>query len=215
MTCANRIVELVEYARREVEPRRELRAHLGACTGCSDRWEAERRLTVQFRLMRMQAADWSSPETQRESLLAQFALRNSARQPRRMAYRPWVWVLGAAAALVVSVYLGHIAGVHVTRAKMRPAPATRTHGVRSAQTFFYEASTDASALSSEDFVAVPYAPPLAQGEIVRVVHTDLYPAALASMGIGVNPAWSGELPADVVVGEDGVPRAVRITEAAQ
>jgi hypothetical protein len=79
----------------------------------------------------------------------------------------------------------------------------------------YEASSDASALSSDDFIAVPYAPPLAQGEIVRVVHTDLYPQALASLGIGVDALSSGDTPADVVVGEDGIPRAVRITEAAQ
>jgi hypothetical protein len=91
----------------------------------------------------------------------------------------------------------------------------RTHEVRSNQIFLYEASSDASALSSDDFVAVPYAPPLAQGEIVRVVHTDLYPEALASLGIGLDPSSAGDTPADVVVGEDGIPRAVRITEAAQ
>ena len=101
---------------------------------------------------------------------------------------------------------------------MRPAhsPAVRTHQVRArTRSVLYEASSDASALSSDDFIAVPYAPPLAQGEMVRVVHADLYPEALASLGIDVDPAWAGDTPADVVVGEDGIPRAVRITEAAQ
>jgi len=48
-----------------------------------------------------------------------------------------------------------------------------------------------------------------------VVHTDLYPEALASLGIGLDPSSAGDTPADVVVGEHGIPRAVRITEAAQ
>jgi hypothetical protein len=76
-------------------------------------------------------------------------------------------------------------------------------------------SNDASALSSDDFIAVPYTPPLAPGEIVRMVHAEFYPEALASMGVEVDPSWAGELPADVVVGEDGLPRAVRITDNGQ
>jgi hypothetical protein len=70
-------------------------------------------------------------------------------------------------------------------------------------------------LSSDDFIAVPYTPPLAPGEMVRVVHTNLYPEALASMGMAVNPLWAGNLAADVVEGEDGLPRAVRITDNGQ
>jgi hypothetical protein len=35
------------------------------------------------------------------------------------------------------------------------------------------------------------------------------------MGIDVNPAWSGDMAADVVVGEDGFPRAVRLAENVQ
>lgn len=129
---------------------------------------------------------------------------------------------GAAAALLVAVFVGHIAG---TRVRPTPPREMRTNGVRNAQPVFYEAgvfetssfetSSDASALSSDDFVAVPYTPPLAQGELVRVVHADLYPEALASMGFDIDPASASDVPADVVVGEDGIPRAVRITENAQ
>jgi hypothetical protein len=86
--------------------------------------------------------------------------------------------LGAAAALLLAVFLGHAAGRRVT-------PAVGTHEVRTEQTVPYEASdalsNDASALSGDDFIAVPYTPPLAPGEMVRVVHADLYPEALASM----------------------------------
>jgi hypothetical protein len=212
MTCAERIAELVECARYEIEPRRGLRGHLSNCPRCGERWEAERQLTGQFRSIRMAAEEWAIPDAQRQVLLSRFALAYPARRPRRGAASSWIWAFGAAAALLLAIYVGHLAEL---RTRPVHSPAVRTHEVRSDETVLYEASSDASALSSDDFIAVPYAPPLAQGEIVRVVHTDLYPEALASLGIGVDPVLVGDTPADVVVGEDGIPRAVRITEGAQ
>jgi len=202
MTCSEWTMELVECARQQTTPDRELRVHLSICAHCSERWDREQQLTAHFRAMRMQAA-LQSRNSQRESLMRDFA-----RIHRRKAVPSWVWALGAAAALLLAVFLGHEAGKRNSKAV---SPAVRVHG----EPVLYEASLDASALSSDDFIAVPYTPPLAPGEMVRVVHADLYPEALASMGVEVDPAWAGDLPADVVVGEDGLPRAVRIAENAQ
>ena len=63
---------------------------------------------------------------------------------------------------------------------------------------------------SSEFIAVAYAPPLAAGEFVSVLRTELQPAALARMGIDVDTSYTNAIPADVVVGEDGFPRAVRV-----
>ncbi len=207
MKCTEQIAELVECARRRTTPGRELRAHLTGCAGCAARWEMERELTGQFRTMRLRATAIMAPDAQREALM-----RNFAELHRRRPARPWVFALGAAAALFAVILVGHIAGT-----RMRPvqSPAIPAREIRNAQGTFYEASADASALSNDDFIAVPYTPPLAQGELVRVVHADLYPEALASMGIDVDPEWASEIPADVVVGEDGIPRAVRITGNAE
>lgn len=204
MTCSDRIVELVECARHRTEADRELRAQLAICAHCSERWDREQQLTAQFRAMRIQAAALRSKEAQRESLMRDFA-----RIHRRPAVQRWVWTLAAAAALLLAVFIGHEAGKHSS--KVVPPAAVRSHD----ESVLYEASLDASALSSDDFIAVPYTPPLAPGEMVRVVHADLYPEALASMGVEVDPSWAGNLPADVVVGEDGLPRAVRIAENSQ
>ena len=199
MKCANRVAELVECVRRGAEPGRELRVHLAGCDRCTARWESERQLTDEFRLMRFRATALMAPDTQHDVLMREFAELHRPAPVRR-----WVFALGAAAAVMAATFVGHMAGKHA-----RPAVQ------RTAQTVLYEASADASALSGDDFIAVPYAPPLAQGELIRVVHADLHPEALARMGIDVDPEWESEIPADVVVGEDGIPRAVRITENAQ
>jgi hypothetical protein len=216
MTCSDWSKELVEYARRHgihAEPDRALRSHLALCSQCRERWDAELDLTAQFRAMRVHAAALRSLDSyagvkRRESLMRDFA-----RLHRRPVIQAWVWTLGAAAALLVAVLVGHEAGKRPSREAV--SPATRTREVQTEQTVIYEASADASALSNDDFIAVPYTPPLAPGEMIRVVHADFYPEALASMGVEVDPSWVGNLPADVVVGEDGLPRAVRITENSQ
>jgi hypothetical protein len=226
MTCNERITGLVECARGigsrgNTEPDRELRAHLAQCPHCRERWDAECQLTAQLRIMQtrmaaLQSADSFARRESRESLLRDFSRMHRHKAVPATLVRSWVWALSAAAALVLAVFLGYAAG---KRPRPAVSPAVRTHD----QTVLYEASVsfsssfsnDASALSSDDFIAVPYTPPLAPGEMVRVVHADLYPEALASMGVEVDPSWAGELPADVVVGEDGLPRAVRITDNGQ
>jgi hypothetical protein len=208
MNCKERTAEIVEYARRRAEPDMELRAHLATCSGCGERWEAERQLTSRFRIMRIRAEARRAPEARRESLMRDFAHRH-----RRAPMPAWVWALSAAAALLFAALLGHAAR---NRLHERAVPAIRTHGAGAQQTIFYEASTDASALSGDDdFIALPYAPPLAAGELIRVVHADLDRDVLASMGIDVDPSWESELPAEVVVGEDGLPRALRIADNTQ
>ena len=202
MTC-ERTADLVDFARAGAGLDRDLRAHLAVCADCRERWDAELQLTAQLGIIRARTAVLRSPDQQRESLLQDFS-----RIHRHRAAPSWVWALAVAAALLLAVFLGNAAGK-----RTRPV-------VRSERPFVYEASlsnlsNDASALSSDDFIAVPYTPPLAPGEMVRVMHADLYPEQLASMGVEVDPSWAGELPADVVVGEDGLPRAVRITDNSQ
>ncbi len=213
MTCTERMGELVECARRGMGPGRDLREHLAGCTRCAERWDAERGLSDQFRAMRSEATALTAGNLRREAvpqdLMQQFAAFDFARQHRKTAARSWGLGLATAAAVVLAVFAGQIAGTrsrHSSSASALVAEATPDS---------VEFSGDAAELSSDDFIAVPYTPPLAQGELVRVVHEDLVPEALASLGIDVDPASSGNVSADVVVGEDGIPRAVRLTDGSQ
>jgi hypothetical protein len=211
MICTEKSAELVELARQGSQPDAALRLHLAGCLACADRWQTERQLAEELRSLRFLAAASTRPasrEVSREALLREFDRQSAL---RRKPARPRVtWMLAAAAAVVVALLIGHEFGV---RTRPQAPPATRIRALPRPQSILYEASLDASELSADDFIAVPYAPPLAQGELVRVISTNLYPEALTSMGIDYDPAADSRIPAEVVVGEDGLPRAVRITGA--
>ena len=124
--------------------------------------------------------------------MQRFADRHETRTGNR-----WLWAFAAAAAVLLALLLGQ--GV-----MRRPAaPATEVAALTDSQ-----ADPDNQ---YDGFIPVPFVPPLASGELVRVVHTDLYPAALASLGVNVDPAWNTEVPADLLMGQDGFPRAVRVS----
>jgi hypothetical protein len=191
MNCESNVEKLVELARRRGEPSPALKVHMRSCDHCLDRWEAERELSANLRFIRMDTGSRRAPAAVRVSLMQQFEAQHAR------TFRPyWSWGLAVAAALLLGVLLG-------------PEAIKRLHPVATVAPAVEEAQADPDA---DGFIAVPYAPPLATGELVRIVHTELNPAALASLGVSVDPSWTTQLPADVLEGEDGMPRAVRVSE---
>lgn len=162
------------------------------CPQCEQRWEDERSLSIQFRALRGAAARRQS-ETRRDQLMCEFDLAHQSVVPASLK-----WLLSAAAVLLLTIAIGF-----GWRNSRRPVAIA--------------ASMEAVEELADDngFVAIPYAPPLATGEFVRVVRTELQPIALAHMGIYVDAADSSEIPAEVLLGEDGFPRAVRVIEEMQ
>jgi hypothetical protein len=61
------------------------------------------------------------------------------------------------------------------------------------------------------FSKLPFALDPVPGETYEIVRTQLDPADLARMGVAVDPGWTGTLQADIVVGEDGLAQAVRLS----
>ena len=206
MDCRACIAELVECARAGLPPGAWLRGHLRVCPSCRDRWDGERALSVQFRKMRGAALARRQPDAQRERIMRAFE------QARPSAFRPWLrWALGMAAVVLLAVAVGQ-----VWRNRLLPKGQAKnmSSGASQESTNWAAGGVDASDLtSSNDFVEVPYAPPLATGEFVRVVRTELRPTALARMGIYVDAIDADAIPADVMLGEDGFPRGVRVLEA--
>jgi hypothetical protein len=223
VSCRKRMIELVESARTGLPPGAELQGHLRECTRCKERWDEEQSLNTQFQFMRYAAAARPKSETRRHEIMREFALEHQ-RAPR-LSLR---WAFSIAAILLLAVALGQ-----VWRNSHRPTGSANTQALSVAQNSgasspensavpaqqailaqneFSEAADFEKLPEDSDFVAVPFAPPLATGEFVRVVRTELRPIALARMGFYVSAAAASEITADVVFGEDGFPRAVRVLE---
>jgi len=141
-----------------------------------------------------------SGDVWRRRLMAEFAgLELSSSRPLLR----WAWIPASAALLVaasVQIWLG-------MPARDVPAKvAAQSEGVASAVSFG----------TGEDsgFIPVPYALPLATGESVRVVRRELNGAELVRMGIDLPGAFAADLAddfeADVMLGEDDLPRAVQL-----
>lgn len=207
MTCESARSELVECARRG-QSDAELEAHLAGCETCRARWDAERNLTAHLRAMRLASVP-ASIEWSKAVLMREFDTHQSRERKVRWM-RGGVWAMSTAAALVFSVMV-------VRDVRMRPAVASLLSGasgaVRAYPATDYAEENYAPAIEAGEkgFIAVPFATPLAPGEILRIVRTELHPEALASMGVSVEPGWTGALPADLLVGQDGFPRAVRVS----
>jgi hypothetical protein len=200
MNCRNVTEKIVESARHQIDLRsaehgKQLREHTRRCTSCESRLEAEEFLTDRLKDLRDAAWSRRSSAASREMLMARFAERNRVVSISAGIRRRY-WALAAAAAVLIGLF-----------AIPRPHAAVQTASAEATDEISIEAPADPEA---EGFIAVPYTPPLATGEMIRVVHTELNPAALASLGVNVDPAWTAQLPADLLLGEDGMPRAVRV-----
>ena len=208
MKCDFASVELVECARSHGLPDGALEAHLAACEACRERWEAERELTSHLRAMRVAGIPASVPasiEWSKAVLMREFdAHRRRDRQVR------WMWAMSSAAVLVLSVIA--VRDVWV-RPAVNPALSGGTAVVHAYPLREYpqESFGPAEEAGEEGFIKVPFALPPAPGETFEIVRTQLDPAGLARMGVNVDPGWTGTLQADVLVGEDGLAQAVRLS----
>jgi len=214
MHCHEIADRLIESARRELDPGRVVRAHLQSCATCRDRWDAEESLSVYVKALRFAAWEQRSSPEVRETLMRKFAAQH---RPVLARWFTWswfaprgYWALAAAAVLLISI----------VAVSQKPAPrnvAAVSEPTSEVAAVSGDFSGDVSAdlpvdPEAEGFIAVPFVPPLAPGEMLRVEHRELNPAALASLGVSVDPAWTTQLPADVLLGEDGMPRAVRVSD---
>ena len=193
MNCQRWTQEILEGSRRGAGPSDALSMHLAECPRCAARWESQTELTRHLGRMRAAVSPLRSPGDARLRLLAAFDRKREAEQTRPR----WVWgAVAAAAVLALTLSLSRTPALHSRPA--RPSPD----------------AVEEMALDNE-FVPVPYAPPLAQGEVVEVVRMDLSPDALARLGFITQAGYPSEITAELAIGEDGLPRAVRLPESVE
>ena len=167
-------------------------AHVDGCERCRARLAQERQLSAGLRAVAASLADAHPSERLEASLMAAFAGQHA---PRAAAPRPWRSWLTAAAAIALLVAGAFQGRAGFERARRDPAPPP------------------VSAASSE-FVPWPGASVLPAFESGQLVRMEL-PASVLPL-LGIVPArvstTDNKVLADVLVGQDGLARAVRIAQ---
>jgi hypothetical protein len=200
VNCGEWSNELAECARRGAGPSERLSAHLSDCGRCGERWEAERTLSAELRRLRLAHAGERSEDVWRRRLMAEFApLERSQSRP----WFRWAWVPASVALLVVAsvqVWLG--------------MPGRNVPAQLSVESEDFAGAGFVDIDEENGFIPVPYALPLATGESVRIVRREMNGAELVRMGIdlpgGYADGLADDFEANVVLGEDELPRAVQL-----
>jgi len=230
MNCKEFEAVALEFVRgdmTDVPAQQNLLAHARTCAHCARRLGAERLLTSVVATVIAQDRERSAPQRVEKALLTAFHEQQKYKRSRRLWMRPTIAgaiAAGLILAAVISVPRAEKAKVvtvkqalpaapvpviaPVYRAVKKPPPRTLRAGVRK------RPNTKTAALPREimtDFIPMTYDPhPIERGRVVRV---RLPRTALAAFGLPVNEQQAEQpIRADVVLGEDGLARAIRFIE---
>lgn len=217
LNCGALRAHLIDLARGvclDEGERRSLAAHLEACPDCARELEEQRRLTAALREVAL-AADVPAHDAVPARLLAEFDAVNRTR--RRWAAR---WLPVAAGVVAAAVLAGYwwmpapqTLPLSAPRVQAPPALRWQAAAPRRARVARRAPRSTAAPLraAAQPFVFIPYTIPLAPEERTEVIRMDLPVAALIGAGLPLQVADPGaHAQADVLVGEDGRARAVRL-----
>jgi len=234
MNCTefeNVVVDIARGALMDTARHREGLAHATGCERCGRRLANEQTLSGLLAVAAAEDAGCIASAAVGQTLLSAFHETKSARLPRRRTL--WLGAAGAAVAamLVVSVTVRTPREPQAVKVPtVMPAPAMEPTKViapvyrelrkppvrtlRAAQRRPVMPKQQPAQADGEvvtDFIAVVYDPePVEHGRMVRV---RLPRSALAAFGLPMNEQRAEEtIQADVVLGEDGLARAVRFVK---
>jgi len=160
-----------------------------------------------MRAVALDMARVEAPARVESRLLTAFREHSGSPSPAP-AGRSWFPAVAWAAALAAMI----AAGVFVVRSRepeaQRPTPRRVELAMLDTSVSGLEAAME------EGFLPLPGAAHLATAEDVDVLHVELPRSAMMQVGIEVSPDRAGEtVRADVMVGADGMARAVRFVDA--
>ena len=241
MTCGSAREAILDLARGVAMPESErlaVETHVSTCPACAADLERHRDLTAALQALSAEAQAWSaSPEIEQRLQAAFEAERTASVPPSESAPQTgrWVYALAMAAIVALAVWIGSRAprppaspatasapspaaapagrpplvsppAVAARRSPERPAVST-SRRLRSRV-------APARRVRSFEFVALPSAVGLPDFESGSVVRIQVPVAALSGYGVEIVPNMQkATVEADVLVGQDGQPRAIRLVTA--
>jgi len=230
MTCREFDEAVHGFVRMElldVSLREAVIEHAAHCDNCSQRMGEASVLAEVTEAAAGSLRELQAPPNVEASLLSAF--RNQRRGRDTVVWRTFAW---AAAGAVVAT-LAAALWISSTRSEVQPSPAPRKDvssqsrepldatGPASSRTVETAPATElevsnartTGAYSLADFVPVPFADRMGPEDPGMVVRVQLTRASLAELGYPVDEVYSSDLVrADVLVGQDGWPRGVRVVQ---
>ena len=180
--------------------------HVRQCDACASRMARERELLAGLRAVSSAYQRVGAPGRVETGLRAAFRGQMGVKSAvsSRSAWRLVLpWAAAAAAVVVLALFL-----VRGPRSNAAPNPARR--GAEMAMVV-----NSSEAQSDDDgFIALPNAGKLADTEDVNLVRVEVPRSAMLALGLEVSAERASELvQADVMIGPDGLARAVRFVDS--
>jgi len=214
MNCEDfeeRVVDLARGEELAEAERAEALAHAAECLRCAARLDDERAVTSGLRAFAARTAGAEAPPRVEGALLR--ALRGQERGEGGAAMAPTsasraveLLLLAAAAAILAAIVVvpPRVASFPELTAPVAGSPTTGAGG---------EAAAVAAADENAEFVALSYGEDLHELDSMQVVSVELPRTALTALGWpAADSAQTESVKAEVIVGYDGVARAIRFVD---
>ena len=238
MTCGSAREAVLDFARGVAMPdsvRLAVETHVRMCPACAADLERHRDLTAALQALAAEAQAWSASPEIEQRLQAAFEAERTARVPPSESApqgERWVYALAMAAIVALAVWIGSRAprppAAPATASAPSPAsaPTSAPPDVPAPAVAALHATEQpavsrpgrsrpkaapAARVRSFEFVALPSAVGLPEFESGSVVRIQVPVAALPGYGVDIVPdIEKATVEADVLVGQDGQPRAIRL-----
>jgi hypothetical protein len=196
--------------------------HAQTCERCAARLAQARALANALEAVAQDSADLGAPAHLEPALVSAFyehrrSLERKQHRQRRARLRWLEWsALAAAAALLLAIGAWNFSRPRINGTDTNPnvgvkSPVNSSASDAAQQAALVESSTAGD--SNSDFVPVPYGETFSSDDSGLVVRVSLTRSALGSLGYPVDEVHAGDVvQADLLVGEDGFPRAVRLVQ---
>ncbi|MGC1108104.1 MAG: hypothetical protein WA876_16360 [Candidatus Acidiferrales bacterium] len=201
------------------------RFHAETCEPCAARLAEARSLAQALKDAAEDSTQWGAPVQLEASLTSAFreyhrGLERSRYRARQSRLRWAEWMaLGVAAAVLLAVGAWNFSRGRASATKTNPgtvvvnSATSNAANVNGVTPQAAPVETAAAEDSVSDFVPVPYGEGLSPDDSGLVVRVTMTRSALGSLGYPVDEMHAGDMiQADLLVGEDGWPRAVRLVQ---
>jgi len=195
--------------------------HAQTCERCAARLAQAQLLAGALEAVAQDSADLGAPAHFEPALVSAFrehrrSLERKQHRQRRTRLRWLEWSALAAAAVLLAIGAWNFSRPRVIGTDTNPSVVVKSPVNSSASGAVQQigsVETAAAEDSNSDFVPVPYGESLSSDDSGLVVRVSMTRSALGSLGYPVDEIHAGDVvQADLLVGEDGLPRAVRLVQ---